>query len=90
MLYSEEGSNVHDMAEEMKAVFLSEKTKYETVRKRFFGAVWLILLFRRARIRANHRLYSPGGRGYLKCKDRFETGMAGAILKGFSVRSRSR
>jgi hypothetical protein len=31
-----------------------------------------MVLFNEARLRANERLYQPGGKGYLACKDRFE------------------
>ena len=39
--------------------------------KAFWGWIRLAILFRKARERANERLFSPGGRGYKRCRDHF-------------------
>jgi hypothetical protein len=58
-----------------RAEVLYQEWKDETKRgeqKVLRGFVRLAILFREARLRANDRLYQPGGKGYYACKERFE------------------
>ncbi len=41
--------------------------------KAFYGFVRLTIMFSRARKRANERLFTPGGRGYKRARDHFES-----------------
>lgn len=52
---------------------IASMRKYFTIcrAKAFWGWVRLAILFRKARERANERLFSPGGRGYKRCRDHF-------------------
>lgn len=51
--------------------FIRRCPKVAKFRKIWHGAIRLVVLFARAKKRANHRIYCPGGKGYERCRKEY-------------------